>query len=94
VHVAQKHTHADGTTHHHANAAAQDDSANAAPPSHSGGNDKNHDGACCGLFCISAIALDPGVILPAPPSFAADRAGRDDTPRGRIPGRLNRPPIT
>lgn len=90
---ATEHTHADGTTHHHTHAVAHDDGGNAAQQTSSGGDDKNHDGTCCGLFCVSAIAFDPGVILPSPPSFAADRAGPDDALNGRPPGRLNRPPI-
>jgi hypothetical protein len=93
VHAAQKHTHPDGPTHHHPDTAAHDDSENAAFPSHSGGDDKNHNGACCGLFCISAIAFEPGVILPVPSSCAAGRADRADALNGRCPGRLNRPPI-
>ena len=90
---ATKHTHADGTTHHHPHAAADDDGATPAQQTSSGGDEKNHDGTCCGLFCISAIAFDPGVILPSPSSVAAGPAGPDDALKGRPPGRLNRPPI-
>jgi len=85
------HTHADGTAHHHGGTPPADhDAVTADPQDHSKADDKS--GNCCGLFCISAIAAEPGPTLLAPVSFAALPAMADAL-TGRDPGRLNRPPI-
>jgi hypothetical protein len=86
------HTHADGTVHHHGgNFAAHDDTNATDPHQDSRPNDKG--GNCCGLFCISAMAAEPGPLLLASLSFTAHLPALADALRGRNPGRLNRPPI-
>ena len=86
------HTHADGMVHHHGGkTVAHDDATD--PHKHSKADDKGGNGNCCGLFCISAIAGDPGPMLLAPLSFAADLPALADALTGRDPGRLHRPPI-
>ena len=87
------HTHADGSLHHHPARAAHDDAGNL-PHKNSDADGKSHSGNCCGLFCFSAITLDPGVTLPAPPAFATEAPGPDDALAGRGPDRLKRPPRT
>ena len=87
------HTHADGTVHHHNAVPAHDDAITADPHQHSDANGKSDTGNCCGLFCISALALELGVALPAPPLVATDLSSVHDALRGHSPTRINRPPI-
>jgi hypothetical protein len=83
--------HDHGTAHDHADTAV---------PHHGEDNTGNHhsgkDGnavSCCGLFCVSALAHDPGltfgVSAPASPSIATLANGLT----GRAPSPLHRPPI-
>jgi hypothetical protein len=56
-------------------------------------NDKSeHSGTCCGLFCVSAMAHDPGltfgVSTPASSAVAAMANGLT----GHAPSPLHRPP--
>lgn len=84
-HTGGMHQHADGTVHRHSGGSL---------PQHSDGHDKN-GATCCGLFCITAIALDVAVMLPpAPPPVTLAALGRDEALAGRGPVRINRPPIT
>lgn len=86
------HTHADGTVHHHGGTPSVHDDANTADPrEHSKADDKS--GKCCGLFCISAIAVEPGATLLVPRWFATELPALAEALTGRDPGRLNRPPI-
>jgi hypothetical protein len=86
------HTHTDGTVHHHGGTpSVHDDASTADPHKHSKADDKSSN--CCGLFCISAIAAEPGAMLLAPVSFAAELPPLADALTGREPGRLTRPPI-
>ncbi len=78
----QAHLHADGTTHHH------DETHHPATSGH--GDDP---AACCGLFGLTAMAVDPQLDVGAPsrvwsiiPLSLAKLTGRD-------PDRINRPPI-
>lgn len=77
----QPHLHADGSAHQ------------GAPHQHSGGDKKSHSGSCCGLFCVTAIAQEPGLALAAPPPAVATTPSLDYILAGRGPGRINRPPI-
>jgi hypothetical protein len=90
AHAGAMHQHGDGTVHRHSNSSLADSSL----PQHSDGNDKNHAATCCGLFCITAIALDVATALPPPPPPVTLAAlGRDEAHAGRGPVRINRPPI-
>ena len=84
-HESMAHAHADGTSHYHDQSSF--------PDKHSDADGKSHAGSCCGLFCVSAIAHDPGVTfgIPAPtlPALPAVVSGL----AGRAPGPLHRPPI-
>jgi hypothetical protein len=85
AHAGATHQHADGTVHRHADSNV---------PKQSDTNDKNHAATCCGLFCLTAIALDVAVMLPPPPPPVTLAAlGRDEAHAGRGPVRINRPPI-
>jgi hypothetical protein len=87
------HTHADGTVHHHGGIPAHHGPTTTDPHQHSDADGKSDSGNCCGLFCISAIALETGVAMPALPLVAADLSSVHDALRGHSPGRVNRPPI-
>jgi len=53
----------------------------------------NHQPSCCGLFCMSALAADFGVVEPKPtPSTSHPR--REPTLFSRVAERLDRPPIS
>ena len=84
-HEGLSHAHADGTIHHHDHSGA--------PDHHSGTGGKADDGSCCGLFGVSALAHDPGLMFgvstpasPAPSAISNGLAGRATPP-------LHRPPI-
>jgi hypothetical protein len=88
------HVHEDGTSHHHGH-SAHDQSG--AADHHSDAGDKAHDnkahgGACCGLFCVSALAHDPGVTfgISTPASSAVATLVNGLT--GDAPSPLHRPP--
>jgi hypothetical protein len=84
-HVQGKpHIHADGSAHEHADDAA---------PAKDGDDPPIPTGACCGLFCFSAVTVDHAMVerpvhasrvLPVP----------DEALDGRGPDRINRPPIS
>jgi hypothetical protein len=97
VHQVQpvSHTHADGAVHTHgAPAAHKHADADGAPAhKHSDPDGKNHGGTCCGLFCVSAIALDVDTTLAVPRAHAATLPGLHEILAGRGPDRLIRPPI-
>jgi hypothetical protein len=82
--AATTHRHGDGTVHHHADKGA--------PPQPA--TDDHAAGAnCCGLFCITAIALDPAVMLPQPPAVLPEAPRLAEEHAGSGPDRINRPPI-
>jgi hypothetical protein len=90
AHPGAVHQHGDGTVHRHSDSGLADKSL----PQQSDTNDKNHSATCCGLFCITAIALDVAAVLPPPPPPVTLAAlGRDEAHAGRGPARINRPPI-
>jgi hypothetical protein len=99
-HEHAMHQHGDGmrqhgadTVHRHSNGLANG-LADSSVPKQSDTNDKNHAATCCGLFCLTAIALDVAVMLPPPPPPVTLAAlGRDEAHAGRGPIRINRPPI-
>jgi hypothetical protein len=85
----EMHRHGDGTVHRHSNSRLADNSV----PRQSDSSDRNHE-SCCGLFCLTAIALDVAMVLPPPPPPVTLAAlGRDEAHAGRGPVRINRPPI-
>ena len=85
VHQPQSkvHVHADGVAHTHDDTGPQ-------KPADAG---KDHDGACCGLFCVTALTHEAAPTLSAP--LAARLVGPGDQYElpGREPERINRPPI-
>jgi hypothetical protein len=85
AHAGAMHQHGDGTAHRHSDSGV---------PKQSDTNDKNHSATCCGLFCITAIALDVATVLPPPPPPVTLAAlGRNEAHAGQGPVRINRPPI-
>jgi hypothetical protein len=79
---ARTHVHSDGTTHRH-------DGAHHPAPS-----DRDHDpAACCGLFGLTAMAVDPHLELGASSRHWSIVALSFDKLTGRDPDRINRPPI-
>ena len=78
--AANTHVHADGTAHEHGDKNRHSDG-------------KAQHGNCCGMFCVTALATDPGVVLVVPelgtPSLVALETGLPS----RGPERINRPPI-
>ena len=56
--AVEKHVHADGRVHSHSQSDATEDSPNA--------DGQRHADPCCGLFCVSAISLEPHAILCVP----------------------------
>jgi hypothetical protein len=84
-HSAPDHVHADGTTHRHAEGGA--------PHEHSGTDGKSHTGNCCGLFCMSALAQESGLILAAPTFATPTQPSPETGLTGRGPDRIIRPPI-
>ena len=77
--------------HHGGEPTAHDDATDS--HKHSKADNEGGSANCCGLFCISAIAGDPGPMLLTPLSFAADLPALAGALTGRDPGRLHRPPI-
>lgn len=75
------HVHADGTTHEHKGGKTQ----------HSDG--KAQDANCCGLFCVTALTNDPGVVLVVPELGTPSLVALARAPPSRGPERINRPPI-
>jgi hypothetical protein len=83
AHAGAMHQHGDGTIHRHSDNGL---------PQHSDTDGKN-GGTCCGLFCITAIALDVAVVLPSPPPVSLATLRFEEAHAGRGPTRINRPPI-
>lgn len=87
------HMHDDGASHQHVQADQGHHQQNGAADHHSDAGDKAHAGSCCGLFCVSALAHDPGltfgVVTPASSAVASVAFGLN----GRAPCPLHRPPI-
>jgi hypothetical protein len=80
-----EHDHADGVEHQHGQSQA---------PDHHSNKDGNPASNCCGLFCVSALAHDPGLtfglFVPESATASAVITGLI----GRAPSPLHRPPIT
>ena len=85
VHQPQSkvHVHADGVAHTHDDAGPQ-------KPADAG---KDHGGACCGLFCVTALTHEPAPTLSAPLAAGLIGPGHQYELPGRGPERINRPPI-
>lgn len=79
---AQAHVHADGTTHHH------DGAHHPATSDH-----RNDPAACCGLFGLTAMAVDPHIDLGVPSRHSSVLPMSLEKLTGRGPDRINRPPI-
>lgn len=82
-----EHIHADGAKHVHQTPAA------AKPGDHHGKSDKNADGNCCGLFCITAMSGDGVAVLPAPPAVGFDGPLPQPQQTSLDPDQLIEPPI-
>jgi hypothetical protein len=79
---AQAHVHADGTTHGHDG------------PHHPAPSNKGNDPAtCCGLFGLTAMAVDPHIDLGVPSHRSSILPVSFEKLTGRGPDRINRPPI-
>lgn len=71
------HAHQDGSSHHHSGSKE---------------DDGDHDGKCCGLFSVSAIAPELGIIVtPRGPAAQQPSLTVDDL-TGRGSDRIDRPP--
>ena len=83
----------DGVAHGHADEVVYQHEPSGMPDHHSSKNGKADAGSCCGLFCVSAIAHDPGLTfgLLAPASAAAYAIVTGLI--GRAPSPLHRPPL-
>jgi hypothetical protein len=89
AHAGGMHRLGDGSIHRHSDSRLADNGN----PRQSDSSDRNHE-TCCGLFCLTAIALDVATVLPPPPPPVTLAAlGRDEAHAGRGPVRINRPPI-
>jgi hypothetical protein len=78
----QAHVHADGTTHHHGATHHPAKSGNSSDPA-----------ACCGLFGLTAMAVDPQLDFGAPARVSSIIPLSLEKLTGRDPDRINRPPI-
>jgi hypothetical protein len=82
-----------GAAHSHADEAIHQHEQSGVPDHHSGKNGKANAGNCCGLFCVSALAHDPGLTFGL---FAPESAAASAVVTGLIgcaPSPLHRPPI-
>jgi len=76
------HVHGDGAAHRHDGAPNPDGSGNGHDPA-----------ACCGLFGVTAMAVDPQLDVGAPPRRSSILPISFDKLTSRVPDRINRPPI-
>jgi hypothetical protein len=79
------HTHASGTAHAH-------DDRNV-PQSRSDSDASAQPEQCCGLFCITALAIEPGAGLAHLVAFSTVAPAAAQALGGRGPERIIRPPI-
>jgi len=91
--IANTHVHADGVAHKHHDRAAHTHADEGAPNGHADSGGKTHDGNCCGLFCITALAHEAPAALSAPPAVSRALPALADFLSGRGSDRINRPPI-
>jgi hypothetical protein len=91
--IANTHVHADGVAHKHHDKAAHTHTDEGAPNGHTDAGDKAHDGNCCGLFCITALAHEAPAALSAPAAVSRALPALADFLSGRGSDRINRPPI-
>ncbi len=89
------HVHADGATHRHDQGGHDHGTHDhgAAPDHQSDDSGKGHAGNCCGLFCVSAIAHDPGLTFGVTTLASSAVATAANHLAGRAPCPLHRPPI-
>jgi hypothetical protein len=90
--IAAEHDH-HGTAHQHANGALHQHADHASPQKHSDADGKAHPDKCCGLFSVTALAVEPGLALGVPAPVSVTFATLEDNLGGRGPDRINRPPI-
>lgn len=90
---APAHEHGTSHSHDHAGGSAEQHGQGNSPDHHSNKDGNPNAGSCCGLFCVSALAHDPGLIfgLSAPASATVATLASGLT--GRAPSPLHRPPI-
>ena len=80
---AQSHGHTDDVSHQH------DDGDTGHEHS---GTGTAAPGNCCGLFCVTALAHEPGFAPLTPPAIGPVTLARADALDGRGPDRIDRPP--
>lgn len=78
--AANTHVHANGTVHEHGDKSRHSDG-------------KAEHGNCCGMFCVTALANDPGVVLVVPELGTPPQVVLMDGLPSRGPDRIDRPPI-
>lgn len=84
----------DNAAHAHADAAAhQHDEQSSAPDHHSNKDGKTDTASCCGLFCVSALAHEPGFTFGLSAPASSSVAALPNGLTGRAPCPLHRPPI-
>jgi hypothetical protein len=81
------HQHVHGAKHHH--------TSEAGGIAHHGSDhdQKGQTTTCCNLFSVVAIPGGTAPVLATILSFRADFPALEDALRGRVPDRINRPPI-
>jgi hypothetical protein len=84
-HEGAGHTHMDGVNLHHVEGSATGH--------HSDLGHKGHAGSCCGLFCISGLAHDPGLTFGVSVLASSQLPFLAKSFAGRSPSPLHRPPI-
>ena len=84
--AAKGHVHADGVAHAHHDTGT--------PQKESDADGKSHSRNCCGVFCVTAMAHEPGLALFASPTALLVGPGAFYQLAGRGPDRINRPPIS
>ncbi len=86
------HVHRDIAMRRHEDVAGRRDAGASHRPAKSDGNDD--PGACCGLFGVTAMAVDPELNLGADTRFSSVFAISIEELSGRDPDRIHRPPIS
>jgi hypothetical protein len=87
------HRHADGAVHRHADGAVHRHADHGSLQKHPDSDGKAPADKCCGLFSVTALAVEPGLALSAPAPVSVTFAMIEDRLGGRGPERINRPPI-
>lgn len=91
--TSKTHEHSDGSGHSHATKVSHTHDDTAAADDEKGDHGKKHEGGCCGLFCISALAHEPPAVLTTALTGGRTVPVHTYALAGRGPSRINRPPI-